>query len=798
MTTQRELQLGFSFSYDELHTPGGLRQLYQLWEAFFASFDPDGWQQFVALRDNRGDMDAVAQSTTLMRAAEAVEEFLVELFGIQTERQALAARIEHERRVAAMRSDFLKRAALRHKQLDTSPERWEYLQQQYVALQTLFPHLPWDSDEEGALAEVISALQHAQQGSSQAPIPAEQAAALLPMLEEYLLVRRSVAPESFAGWQLTWTPRKVDFAHLVEAEHIPLNGYGVEIWRGLHHRRRDGFALTDPRAPLREIMGHIDYCMICHERQKDSCSKGFRNPDGSYKRNPLGVPLTGCPLDEHISEMHALKARGHSLAALAMVTINNPFCAGTGHRICNDCMKGCIFQKQEPVNIPQIETSVLTDVLALPWGVEMYDLLTRWNPLRLDRPYALPYNGRKVLVVGMGPAGYTLSLYLLNEGFGVVGIDGLKIEPLPTSWIGDRSTPPQPIFSWAEIVESLDERIPRGFGGVSEYGITVRWDKNFLTLLQLILQRRRTFLLLDGIRFGGTMTLEDAWEHGFDHVALCTGAGRPTIISVENNLARGVRMASDFLMSLQLTGAAQRDTFANLQLRMPVVVIGGGLTGIDTATEALAYYPVQVERFYTRARQLIAEGGAEQFWSQFDEEERRIAEEFFAHGEAIARERQRATEQGETPNFLPLLRLWGGVRLAYRKRWQDAPAYRLNHEEIAKALEEGIELIECVEPRRFVLDPYRHIRAVVFERIMWDGERYRPTGEMIEIPARSVIIAAGTQPNITYEREYPGTFELDEAGRTYRPFELWWDDTETPLNGNPGDTYSSVASESRP
>ena len=46
-------------------------------------------------------------------------------------------------------------------------------------------------------------------------------------------------------------------------------------------------------------------------------------------------------------------------------------------------MKACIYQKQEPVNIPQIETGVLTDVLELPWGVEIYGLLTRWNPLNV-------------------------------------------------------------------------------------------------------------------------------------------------------------------------------------------------------------------------------------------------------------------------------------------------------------------------------------------------------------------------------------------------------------------------------
>ena len=127
----------------------------------------------------------------------------------------------------------------------------------------------------------------------------------------------------------------------------------------------------------------------------------------------------------------------------------------------------------------------------MPWGVEIYGLLTRWNPLNVRRPYALPYNGKNVLVVGLGPAGYTLAHYLVNEGFGVVGIDGLKIEPLPDGSSGPTTAPPQPIRDWSEIYRQLDERVLEGFGGVSEYGITVRWDKNFLTLLHLTLARRR-------------------------------------------------------------------------------------------------------------------------------------------------------------------------------------------------------------------------------------------------------------------------------------------------------------------
>src|SRR4029078_5079828 len=231
-----------------------------------------------------------------------------------------------------------------------------------------------------------------------------------------------------------------------------------------------------------------------------------------------------------------------------MIAVDNPMLPGTGHRICNDCMKGCIFQKQDPVNIPQAETGVISDVLELPYGFELYSLLTRFNPLNHERPYALPYNGVDVLVVGLGPAGYTLAHYLANEGFGVLGIDGLKIEPIPHSLTGRGRPVAEPIRDFSVLKQQLDERILAGFGGVSEYGITVRWDKTFLAVMYLTLLRRRNIRFIGGVRFGGTLTIDDAWELGFLHVALPTGAGKPTIVPMKNHLLRGIRTASDFLM----------------------------------------------------------------------------------------------------------------------------------------------------------------------------------------------------------------------------------------------------------
>jgi len=57
-------------------------------------------------------------------------------------------------------------------------------------------------------------------------------------------------------------------------------------------------------------------------------------------------------------------------------------------------------------------------------------------------------------------------------------------------------------------------------------------DKNFLKLVRLLLERRAEFAMYGGVRFGGTVTLDDAFELGFDHVALCMGAGKPTVLDI--------------------------------------------------------------------------------------------------------------------------------------------------------------------------------------------------------------------------------------------------------------------------
>jgi len=594
---------------------------------------------------------------------------------------------------------------------------------------------------------------------------------LLSSFEKYFALLYFGKTQKTSGWGLFRVPGDVDYQKLVGSELSADPVPGTHTGNPSDFRRRDGFELTDHRYGVREVESEIDYCIFCHEREKDSCSRGFRT-DSGYRKNPLGYELKGCPLDQKISESQVLMDGGDGLGALAVIMIDNPMVPGTGHRICNDCMKSCIYQRQDPVNIPQIETRILTGVLELPYGFEIYSLLTRWNPLNASRPHALPYNGMNILIVGLGPAGYTLAHYFLNEGFGVVAFDGLKIEPLPAALTGESGKEFKPVRDFDTLKSSLGSRVLAGFGGVSEYGITVRWDKNFLTVLHLNLIRREHFRVYDGVRFGGTLTLEDAWKYGFEHVCFATGAGKPTFVSVRNNILRGVRMASDFLMALQLTGAGKRDSLANLQIRLPAVVVGGGLTAIDTATELMSYYPVQVSKIGRRYELLVSRYGKPAVDGMFDAEEKAILDEFLMHARAVEEERIRAAKAGEKPDFLRLVRSWGGARIYYRKSMIDSPAYRLNHEEIIKSLEEGISFVECMNPVEAIPDDYGAIKEMTFERMQKSEGKWISTGELFRVPARTVMVAAGTVPNVMYEREHPGTFRLDRNGEFFSTYSI--------------------------
>ena len=740
----KKSMLNFNLTTQDLYNRKGLIKLDNIFLSYLKSSNQNLYDSLTKARDNNKPEN---NTSYIIEISYIVEEFISKLFAIEDEITQQQNIHKEFSEIYKCKRLFIQRYALKKYPNINNLDISDITQK----IQKIF-QLP--IQEKTFAKQVLLWFEDQEKYSENLDIAAQYAA--------YMVHSQSTNSILFNN------PKKIDFQNLIPTTIKNING--LNIITSEHIKYRDGFNLTHKQPTLYQALNNSHYCIFCHKQNKDSCSKGLLENNSSFKKSIFSIELHGCPLEEKISEMNLVKAQGHPIAALAIAMIDNPLCVLTGYHICNDCTKSCIYQKQDPVDIPMIETQIINNVLTFSYGFEIYSLLTRWNPVNFERPFPRTNTNKNVLVVGLGPAGINLSHHLLNDGHTVIAIDGLKIEPLPEHISGVTQSGEKTEFNLikdvkTELYENLSERTPYGFGGVSEYGITARWDKNYLKIARLILERRENFAMYGGVRFGSTLTLDNAFEIGFDHIALATGSGSPNIIKAKNSLARGVRMASDFLMSLQLTGAARANSIANLQIRMPIIVIGGGLTAVDAATEALAYYPLQVEKFFLRYEVLIKEYGKSHIEKNWTEEEKIIANEFINHAIQIRKEKKSSKSEKQT-KITELLQSWGGVTIIYRNKLSDAPSYKLNSDEVKNALAEGIYFMEDFQPHEMITDKYNHISHIT----LVDKNNNKKT-----LPARTIITAVGTKPNLTsikesqqfyiLNKDFTHTFDLEGNSR---------------------------------
>ncbi len=548
--------------------------------------------------------------------------------------------------------------------------------------------------------------------------------------------------------QLFFKATKTNFDNLFNYNHSP-QGTISKTDTDLAIIRED-FNLYN-YSKMYEAIHESNYCVKCHVRGNDYCKTGEPNKEQtSYNKNPLDITLHGCPLSMHISEMHELFAKGNILGALIAITINNPLVAGTGENICNDCTTSCIYQKQQAVDTPKVESFILKSILALDYGFEIYSLLTRYNPFRFHQVYPETQQNKNVLVVGLGPAGYSLAYTLAHKGYGVVGIDSMKLEPLPSKLVKDFCE----IKNINEIYENLDNRIIDGFGGVSEYGITSRWDKNLLKVLRIILERQDNICLLGGIRFGSNIDFTDVKPLGFQHVALCMGAGKPNIIASQKNiLSKGVRTSSEFLMNLH-GGAYQSNNFLNLQVELPLVVLGCGLTAVDCATEALLYYQRLLKKYILPYSSY-----------SFDEKQEFLQTLSIEDSSKLKIYEQHYKLLEESQDKIATLQIIGGVTIVYHKDIKQSKAYRINAHELHSALKQGVKIQDNTVLKEIILDEFGGIKEL---KCLYNNE------QIITIPAKNMILALGTNPNNIvieeFQEYFPNSINLDFKPERLRTF----------------------------
>ena len=245
------------FSWDDLYDHGKLTELAGTFDRFLNDRDAELFRRFDAYRTN-GGLTPPDESALLIAVSRHLGVFLTRLFEVEPGVESLKQRAERDAEVARFKKEFVaKRVAKVSGGQAILP----------------VPGPPLDTtDPELELARTANRLLDLQRDNP----ASEEVRTQLDELTEWTAAKWKEG--AFHGWTSFRLPQKIDFDQLVPTERVD----GLRFGGDHHHfRRRDGFGLTDPRMTPREIADESAYCIYCHERKKDSCSRGFPQPNGT-------------------------------------------------------------------------------------------------------------------------------------------------------------------------------------------------------------------------------------------------------------------------------------------------------------------------------------------------------------------------------------------------------------------------------------------------------------------------------------------------------------------------------------
>jgi glutamate synthase (NADPH/NADH) small chain len=251
--------------------------------------------------------------------------------------------------------------------------------------------------------------------------------------------------------------------------------------------------------------------------------------------------IEGCPVNVRIPQFIEMIAEGKFAEAARVLKQTNALPAVCG-RVCpqeEQCEAHCILGKKgEPIAVGNLERFAA-------------DFERDHNLIVIPEKKAA--NGKKVAVIGSGPAGLTCAGELIKEGFAVT------------------------------IFEALHEP-----GGVLVYGIPE------FRLPKAIVAQEIAYLQKLGVRIetnfivGKTATIDDLFrEEGFDAVFIGSGAGLPSFMKVKGENLIGVYSANEYLTRSNLMRSFRADSETPIMKGKRVVTVGGGNVAMDAARTAL-------------------------------------------------------------------------------------------------------------------------------------------------------------------------------------------------------------------
>src|SRR5688572_9139399 len=295
----------------------------------------------------------------------------------------------------------------------------------------------------------------------------------------------------------------------------------------------------------REFHGHSDDTELQNQGARCmDCGVPF-----CHTGNVLGGAASGCPINNLIPEWNDLVYRGRWREAFDRLSKTNDFPEFTG-RVCPaPCEGSCVLAVNDnPVTIKRIEQAIIDRAFDAGWVI--------------PRP---PFSrtGKRVAIVGSGPAGLTAAAQLNQAGH------------------------------WVTVFERADR-----IGGLLRYGIPeFKMEKS-------ILDRRLDIMTAEGIRFqtnanvGANVSVEEL-RKDYDALLLAGGATLPRDLPIPGRELDGIHFAMDYLplQNKRCEGDVVADDQFITAEGKKVVIIGGGDTGADCLGTAHRQGAVSIVQF---------------------------------------------------------------------------------------------------------------------------------------------------------------------------------------------------------
>ena len=249
--------------------------------------------------------------------------------------------------------------------------------------------------------------------------------------------------------------------------------------------------------------------------------------------------VEGCPVGIQIPTFISLIEQGDILGAASVIKESSTLPAVCG-RVCpqeKQCESKCIHHKMkhEPVAIGYLERFAAD-----------YERESGMMAL----PQCAPANGKRIAVVGSGPAGLTFAGDMAKWGYDVT------------------------------VFEALHE-----IGGVLKYGIPEYRLPNKIVDAEIDSLRRMGVCFEKDTIIGKTITIEEL-RNTFDGIFVGTGAGLPRFMGIPGENLNGVMSSNEYLTRVNLMGASREEMDTPVLRGKNVIVVGGGNTAMDAVRTA--------------------------------------------------------------------------------------------------------------------------------------------------------------------------------------------------------------------